>query len=128
MDKFDDWTRLNRKNEDDVIVLPPIEVSYSYFCDFTREYVGALMDGTTTTTKEEESTIVIPDIRMMEPNYVKIGDPIYRSTLMFAKSQDKIFGTCPKFGMILNDDNSILPSYIDLVNLSAARIITSASS
>jgi hypothetical protein len=118
MNKFDDWIKSNGEKN----VLPPVEVSYSYFCDFTRDYVGALMDG----TSDSSGTNFIPDIRMMQPDYVRVGDPIYHSALMFAKSQDLIFGVCPKkFGVPVVDDKNC--SYIDLVNLSAARIITSSS-
>lgn len=115
MNKFDDWIESNGEKN----VLPPVEVSYSYFCDFTRDYVGALMDGTSDPSETNNFT---PDIRMMQPEYVRVGDPIYQSALMFARSQDKIFGVCPK---PLVDYKKC--SYIDLVNLSAARIITSSS-
>lgn len=37
MDRFDDWSsKDNEESGKKILVLPPVEVSYSYFCDFTR--------------------------------------------------------------------------------------------
>lgn len=93
----------------------------------SREYVGALMDGTSarsSSVEEDENKKFIPDIRMAEVKSVCRGDPIHKAALMFARSQDKIFGTCGGDSPCVSDRTS----YEDLINLSAMRIINSGPS
>lgn len=93
----------------------PLETSYSYFCDFTRGYVAALLDGGTQAGGEQVQT---PDLRMHDPRSVRRGDPVHLSSVEFAQAQDRIFGC-------MGPEDKSQMSYPELVTLSAERIIAS---
>lgn len=96
----------------------PLDVAFQYFCEFTRDYVAAFMDGSEGPTARGN---VPPDLRMCNPSSVCNGDPVHRAAVEFARAQDLIFGSCD-----VSPGRSVdrgLMSYSDLVLLSAWRIL-----
>jgi hypothetical protein len=112
----------------------PAETAYEYFCEFTRAYVGALLDGTSDGATEEQPPP--PDVRMPPLTSVRVGDPVHKAALSFAMAQDRVFGPCKWWvngrggggvrGSSSSSSRRVLgphTTYSDLVLLSAMRIL-----
>lgn len=121
--KFDAWVEENQST-------PPVEVSYSYFCQFIREYVASFLRSGD-----------LPDIRMPDVSTIDKRHAVRHSAVGFTKvdhtptrcvstaetydtwraqAQDILFGKCT--GVDLDIDTM---SYKEIVQLCATRIIAS---
>lgn len=65
--RFDEWVEENQST-------PPVEVSYSLFCHFIREYVASFVRSGS-----------LPDLRMPGVSTIGEGHPVRRSAVGFAK-------------------------------------------
>lgn len=92
---------------------------YSYFCEFTREYVRCFLDGG---WGENYGKMETPDLRMPPMWTVVNGGPVHRVAVQHALAQDRIFGPCKAWaGKKIPD-----LSYPELIALSASRIMDAA--
>jgi hypothetical protein len=98
--KFDSWKLKNPGP------FPPLDITYGYLADFTREYAATYIGNGTD----------IPDIRLSEVRDIGMDHPIRAAALSFAKAQNKLYGECVT-------KKVHLMAYPELVQLSARRIL-----
>jgi hypothetical protein len=87
--------------------VPPVETSYEFFAEFTREYIQCFMADPTKDL----------DIRFLPPHEVDNGSKLHTTSMDFAKAQDILFGELEGIR------NVEAMAYPEMVQLSARRML-----
>lgn len=82
MERFDAWAAQNPG-----AIAPPAEVAYDFFAEFTRRYVGCFLNGVGTLVGLQYTMRDAPDVRAYPIHEVRVGDPLHRAALGFARAQ-----------------------------------------
>jgi hypothetical protein len=103
---FDNWKSENK----DTTRLPSADICLLYFGAFLRSYIQSFIG----------NKDCMPDIRIMPINTMYGNHPVYLQSIQFVNAQNILYGICG------GEPTSDITTYVDILQMSANRIISSS--